>query len=152
MGVNFYDFGFGEFVPGRSISHYCHPFMIYLDTCNGRASTLDDISTTIFNLSDLYVPSKCQLKVFSIIYRVNELKSLVKHILCNFGCRFIVKIIIQIKIDNCSCMKSVFDKLQITSEDKMVNTSTCSFDIRLTWIIEQNRLLFALHYITSCRY
>ena len=65
-----------------------------------------------------------------------KLKSLVKHILCNFGCRFTVKIVIQIKIDNCPCMKSVFDKLQISSEYKMVNTSIYSFGIRLTWIIE----------------
>ena len=52
-----------------------------------------------------------------------KLKLLVKHILCNFGCRFTVKIVIQIKIDNCPCMKSVFDKLQISSEYEMVNTS-----------------------------
>ena len=46
-------------------------------------------------------------------------------------------------------MKSVSDNLVIASEDKMVNKSTYSFDNRLTWIIEENGLLFASHYLIS---
>ena len=47
-------------------------------------------------------------------------------------------------------MKSVSEKLLITSEDKMVNTSTYSFENGLTWIIEQNGLFASQYIISSC--
>ena len=60
-------------------------------------NTLDDLSTIMFNLSDVFVPNKTEdvdVKVFKMVSRIIELKSLVKHISCDCGLRFTVKIVI----------------------------------------------------------
>ena len=60
-------------------------------------NTLDELSTIIFNLPDLYDPNKTEdvnVKVFKMISRIIELNSLVKHISWDCGLRFTVKIVI----------------------------------------------------------
>ena len=60
-------------------------------------NTLDDLSTIMFNLPDVFVPNKTEdvnVKVFKMVSRITELKSLVKHISCDCGLRFTVKIVI----------------------------------------------------------
>ena len=62
-----------------------YPFMISLDKCNGSCNTLDDLSTKI------YVPCETKnrnLKAFNMIKRVNNAKTLVKHISCDCKCKF----------------------------------------------------------------
>ena len=71
--------------------------MIYLDICDGIVDTLDDPSTVIFNLYGLYIPNKTEdvnVKVFNMISRINELKSLLKRISSDCGYRFTMKIVI----------------------------------------------------------
>ena len=62
-----------------------YPFMIGLDKFNGSCNVADDLSTKIC------VPSKTKhinLKVFNMITRTYEAKTLVKHIPCDFECKF----------------------------------------------------------------
>ena len=62
--------------------------MLYLDRCSGRCNALDDLSDL------LCVPSKTKdfnLKVLNMILEINESKSIVKNISCNWKCRFNVK-------------------------------------------------------------
>ena len=62
-----------------------YPFMIGLDKFNGSCNVADDLSTKIC------VPSKTKhinLKVFNMIARIYEAKTLVKHIPCDFECKF----------------------------------------------------------------
>ena len=57
--------------------------MVNLDRCNGSCNTLDDPSSRIF------VSNKAEnvnIKVFNMITRVNESKTLTKHISCE--CKF----------------------------------------------------------------
>ena len=62
-----------------------YPFMISLDKCNGSYNVVDDLSTKIC------VPSKTKhvsVKVFNMITRIYETKTLIKHISCSFKCKF----------------------------------------------------------------
>ena len=65
------------------LTHY--PFMISQDKFNGGRNVVDDISTkTCF-------PSKTKninVKVFNMITRIYEPKTLVKHISCDCKCKF----------------------------------------------------------------
>ena len=59
--------------------------MISIDKCNGSCNDADDIPTKI------YVPSKTKdvnVKVFKMITRINEAKTLIKHISCDCKCKF----------------------------------------------------------------
>ena len=67
-----------------------YPFMINLDKLDGSCSAVDYLSTKIC------VPSKTKDvngKVFNIITRVNEAKTLVKHISCDCKRKFKVCLI-----------------------------------------------------------
>ena len=58
--------------------------MIRLDKCNGSYA-VNDLSTKIC------VPSEAEdvnIKVFNMITRVNEVKTLIEHILCDYKCKF----------------------------------------------------------------
>ena len=60
-------------------------FMISLDKCNGSCNAVDDLSTKIC------VPSETKNmidKKFNMITRINEAKTLVKHISYDFKCKF----------------------------------------------------------------
>ena len=59
--------------------------MVSLDKCNGSCNAIDDLSTKIC------VPSETKdvnVKVFRMITRINEVKSLVKHFSCDCKCKF----------------------------------------------------------------
>ena len=63
-----------------------YPFMISPDKCNGSCNNaVDDLSAKVC------VPSKTKdvtVKVINIIKRINEAKTLVKHLSCNCQCKF----------------------------------------------------------------
>ena len=64
--------------------HY-YPFMVNLDSCNGSCNTLDVTSGRVC------VPNKTEeisLNVFDMITRINESKTLPKHISCKCKCKF----------------------------------------------------------------
>ena len=72
--------------------HY-YPFAVKLDRCVGSCNTLNDL----FN--KVCVPNKIEdlnLSVFNMITGINELKSLTKHISCEYKCKFDGKNAIQI--------------------------------------------------------
>ena len=59
--------------------------MVSLDKYNGSCNAIDDLSTKIC------VPSETKdvnVKVFGMITRINEVKSLVKHFSCDCKCKF----------------------------------------------------------------
>ena len=59
--------------------------MVSLDKCNGSCNAIDGLSTKIC------VPSETKdvnVKVFRMITRINEVKSLVKHFFCDCKCKF----------------------------------------------------------------
>ena len=59
--------------------------MINLDKCIGSCNAVDGLSTKI------YSPSKTKdidVKVFNMITRINEDKTLIKHISCGCKCKF----------------------------------------------------------------
>ena len=57
------------------------PFMISLDKCHESCNVVDDLSTKIYVLSQT---KHLTLKLFNIITRINEAKTLVKHFSCGF--------------------------------------------------------------------
>ena len=62
-----------------------YPFIISLDKCNGYCNAVDDLSTKIC------VPSKTKdvnVEVFNTITKINEAKTLVKHISCDCKRKF----------------------------------------------------------------
>ena len=64
--------------------HY-YPFGVKLDRCVGSCNALNDLS------NKEYVPNKTEdlnLSVFNIITETNELKTLTKHISCEYKCKF----------------------------------------------------------------
>ena len=59
--------------------------MIVLDKCYGTCNAADDLSTKMFFSSETkYVI----IKVFNMITRINEAKTLLKRISCNCNCKF----------------------------------------------------------------
>ena len=64
---------------------HCYPFAVKLDRCAGSCNTLNDLSNKVC------VPNKTKdlnLSVFNMIAGINELKTLTKHISCEYKCRF----------------------------------------------------------------
>ena len=61
-----------------------YPFMISLDKCNGSCNVYD-LSTQICVLSKT---KNAHVKVFNMITRIYETKTLVKHISCDFKFKF----------------------------------------------------------------
>ena len=62
-----------------------YSFMINLNKCSGNCNAADDLSTKIC------VSGKTEdinVKVFKMVTRINEAKTLIKHISFNFKCRF----------------------------------------------------------------
>ena len=62
-----------------------YAFAVKLDRCVGRCNTLNDLSNKVC------VPNKTKdlnLNVFNMITRINESKTLTKHISCQCKCRF----------------------------------------------------------------
>ena len=55
--------------------NYLAPFMIRLDKCNGSCNVVDEAKDV-------------NVKVFNRITRVNEVKTLVEHISCDYKCKF----------------------------------------------------------------
>ena len=58
---------------------------VSLDKCNGSSNAVNYLSTKI------YVPSErknVKFKVFNVIKRRNEVKTLVKYISCDYKCKF----------------------------------------------------------------
>ena len=63
--------------------HY-YPFAVKLDRCVGSCNTLNDLS------NEVCVPNKTEylnLSMFNMITGRNELKTLTKHISCEFKCK-----------------------------------------------------------------
>ena len=64
--------------------HY-YPFSVKLDRCAESCNTINNLSNKVC------VPNKTEdlnLKVFNMITRINELKTLTKHISCKCKCKF----------------------------------------------------------------
>ena len=64
--------------------HY-YPFSVKLNSCVGNCGTLNDLS------NKLCVPNKTDelnLSMFNMIARINESKTLLKHISCECKCKF----------------------------------------------------------------
>ena len=62
-----------------------YPFLISLDKFSGSCNAADDLSTNIC------VPNETKdvhVKGFNMITRINEAKTLIKHISCDFKCKF----------------------------------------------------------------
>ena len=62
-----------------------YPLLVILDKCIGSCNAADGLSTKIC------VPSKTKdinVKVFNMIRMINEAKTFVKHISCNYKCKF----------------------------------------------------------------
>ena len=62
-----------------------YTFMISLDKCSGSCNSVDNLSPKIC------VPSKTKylnVKVFNMITNKSEAKTMVKHISCDFKCKF----------------------------------------------------------------
>ena len=62
-----------------------HPFMISIDKCNGSCNFFDDLSTKKCILNET---KDVNAKVFNMITRINEVKTLEKHISCDCKCKF----------------------------------------------------------------
>ena len=64
--------------------HY-HPYMGYLGRCTGSCNTPDDLSskTCVLNKTEVV-----NVNVFNMITRINESRTLTKHILCKCKCKF----------------------------------------------------------------
>ena len=62
-----------------------YPFMISLDKCNGSFNAVDNLSTKICVASET---KDINVKACNMITRINEVKTLVKHISCDFKCKF----------------------------------------------------------------
>ena len=64
--------------------HY-YPFAVKLDRCAGSCNTINDLSNKacVLNKSE-----ELNLSVFSMITRINESKTLSKHISCESKCKF----------------------------------------------------------------
>ena len=63
----------------------CFPFAVNLDRCVGSCNTINDLSNKIC------IPNKTEdshISVFNMITRINESKTLTKHILCKCKCIF----------------------------------------------------------------
>ena len=56
MGVNFYDFGIGEFAPGRSISHYYQSsYEIFINSSETTSDSYDNsVRVDEFELHHMY--------------------------------------------------------------------------------------------------
>ena len=68
-----------------SLEFQYYPFAVRLDGCAGSCNTLNYLSNKVC------VPTKTKdlnLSMFNIITRINESKTLTKHISCEFKCRF----------------------------------------------------------------
>ena len=68
-----------------SIELNYYPFLITLDKCNGSCNAVDHLST------QMCVTSKTEdvnVKVFNMITRIYEAKTMVKHISCDCKCTF----------------------------------------------------------------
>ena len=62
-----------------------YSFMISLDKCNGSCNVVGDLSTT------MCVPSEIKdlnVKVFNVLTRINEAKTLIKYISCDCKWKF----------------------------------------------------------------
>ena len=68
----------------NSIELNYYPFLISLDKCNGSYNADDDLSAKIYVVCNA---KNINLKVFHMITRINESKTLVKHILCDCKCK-----------------------------------------------------------------
>ena len=64
--------------------HY-YPFAVKLDRCAGSCNTINDLSNKacVLNKSE-----ELNLSVFRMITRINESKTLSKHISCESKCKF----------------------------------------------------------------
>ena len=58
--------------------------MISLDKCNGSCNAVDELSTKICVQSET---KDINFKLFNMIARINEVKTLVKHILYDCKCK-----------------------------------------------------------------
>ena len=56
--------------------------MISLDSCNGSCNAVDDLFTKIYVSSET---KDVNVKVFNMVTRINEVTTLVKHILCDYS-------------------------------------------------------------------
>ena len=59
--------------------------MICLDKCSGSCNSADDLSAKICVLSKA---KSVNVKVITIITKINEAKTLIKHISCDCKCKF----------------------------------------------------------------
>ena len=104
--------------------HY-YPFAVKLDQCVRSCNTLNDLSNKVC------VPNKTEdlnLSVFNMVTRINELKTLTKHISCECKCKF----------DGTKCNSNQWwnnDKcrceckqLHVSEKDYVWNPATCNFE------------------------
>ena len=64
---------------------HCFPFAVNLDRCIGSCNTLNGLSNKVC------IPNKTEdlnLSVSNVITVINELKTLTKHISCDWKCKF----------------------------------------------------------------
>ena len=57
-----------------------YPLMISLDKCDGSCNVADDLSTKMCVSNEI---KDINVKVFNMITRINETKSLIKHFSCD---------------------------------------------------------------------
>ena len=57
-----------------------YPLMISLDKCDGSCNVADDLSTKICVSNEI---KDINVKVFNMITRINEAKTLIKHFSCD---------------------------------------------------------------------
>ena len=108
-----------------------YPFSVKLDRCVGSWNTLNDLSNKV------YVPNKTEdlnLSVFNMITRINESKTLTKHISCESkSISLMEEIVIQINggiiinvdvnIKNILCVKKIMFGILLHVIVKMENIS-----------------------------
>ena len=98
-----------------------YPFMFSLDKCNGICNDVDDLYSKIYVVSG---QKAVNVKVFNMITRINEFKTLVKHISCDCKCKVDITICNSNQKwnnDKCQCES----KIHRTCKEDSWKPSTC---------------------------
>ena len=68
-----------------------YPFLVNRHKCDGSCNTLDDLSSRTCFLNNEMNSRRCKFRCFNMITENNGLKTITKHVLCNFKCSLMVK-------------------------------------------------------------
>ena len=74
------------FIDVNPVEFNYYQFMISLHKFNGNCNAVDDLYTKMSVLSE--TEGIINIKVFNMITKINEAKTLVKHISCDCKCKF----------------------------------------------------------------